>query len=144
MCLPRRCALRHGREAELLQHAELVDNSPVLREHPVRHAGDVYLVPGRMLAARRHACEVTRHRARGSQVQHNEFTFTEFVDERVLEIREGRPNATYKGLQARTTGWQAWRQGQVLDIALGHHLVDDLKATFVEYLEWDAAHGRPI
>jgi hypothetical protein len=90
------------------------------------------------------AREVTRHRAGGGQVLHNEFTFTELVDERVFEIREGRPNATHKDLQARAPCGQAWRQGQVLDKALGYHLIDYLKATFVEDLEWDAAHGRLI
>ena len=32
----------------------------------------------------------------------------------------------------------------MLDIALGHYFIDDLKASFIEDLERNAAHGRLI
>src|SRR5947209_11306238 len=49
-------------EAELLEHAEPVDHSPVLDQLAVGHATDVDLVPTRRLAGGRHAHELARHR----------------------------------------------------------------------------------
>src|SRR4029079_17339384 len=136
--------------AELDEHAQLVDEAPVLGQASVDDPPDVDLGPRRELVRRRHAHVVALHGAPGGQAMDDLVAALDRVLDRVAEIRERLLQLGHDLLEALARRRDA-RHGGVLDVIRRVDLVDELELVAVEDLERDPldhlrgfrGHGEP-
>src|SRR2546428_2227564 len=128
---------RRGYEAQLLEHAELVLNLPVLDDLPVFDPGDMDRLPCRGLTAWRHPGKFALHRAGGCRTRHHQVTLGDLKIDRDLEIWKSASQRLNQKLETFLSGRHAWRQSGVVDGVIGDHLVDDLELALVESFQRD-------
>ena len=74
--------------AELDEHAQLIDDGPVIGQASIDATPDMDLGPRRTLAGRGHPHEVARHGARGSETVDDLVTTDDRVIDGVAQVRE--------------------------------------------------------
>ena len=109
----------------------------MLDDLPIGDPPDVDLVPGRMLAGRRHAREVALHRAARRQPMHDLVARFDRIVDGVVQIREGGPVGHHELLETFARRRDA-RLRVVLDKIRRVNLVDEVVVSLVEDLERNA------
>ena len=124
-------------DPQLDEHAQLIDDRPMLGQAPVGDLRDVHLGPTRRLVGRRDAHELTLHRARGGHAMDDPVAALEGVLDHVAEVREGHLQGHCRLLEAITRRGDAGLN-EVVDEVRCEELVDEPEVAVVEDFERNA------
>jgi hypothetical protein len=105
----------HGDDAELLEHAQLVNRALLFHELPACHAPDVNLTPGGLLPRRGNALQLALLRAMGSQAVHDCVAFGDFILNGIVEVGKRRQEEANE-LFEPCTGWWHTRGNHMVNI----------------------------
>src|ERR1700694_244576 len=136
--------LRCRSKAELPEHSKLVHDSPVLGDLAVDDLHDVRLRPLRVLPGGRHPKGLTLMGAADRRIARHEVTFGNLEIDAELQVLKSFAHLRYDCLESLAARWHARGRVAVLFDIGRDDLVDHIKASLLEHLEWDSPGDRLV